>query len=92
MKKLFFVFSFLAVIVLVGSACSTVRPVAGATGKVGSKIGEASNSWFLIPIMTGDAGIATAAKKGGISTVGTVDLKTSWYLIYGSETTIVTGE
>lgn len=87
-----------AVVVLVAAvallaSCTTVMPVAGATGKVGSKVGMAKASWILYPFtLSGDAGIAAAAKAGGISTVGTIDMKSENMFLMGSYTTIVTGE
>ncbi len=91
MKK-FAVVGLVAAAVLFAS-CTTVTPVAGATGKVGSKVGMAKASWILYPFtLNGDMGIAAAAKAGGISTVGTVDFKSENMFLMGSFTTIVTGE
>ena len=71
--------------------CSTF-PLAGATGNIGSKVGEATVTYFLGYLPTGDAGIVAAAKKGGISVVGTIDYKVSYGLFATTYTTIVTGE
>ncbi len=91
MKKLAVIVAVAAVALF--ASCTSVLPVAGATGKVGSKVGEATASWILYPItLNGDAGIQAAAKAGGISTVGTVDVKNNWMYIMGSVTTVVTGE
>lgn len=86
---------FFAVLILAGlflSSCTSVLPVAGASGKVGTKVGKASATSFLGLPLTGDAGIAAAAKSAGISQVGTVDLEVSWMLFMITYTTTVTGE
>jgi hypothetical protein len=91
MKKLG-IFVAVAAVALFAS-CTSVTPVAGATGKVGAKVGEATANWILSPIfLNGDAGIQAAAKNGKISTVGTVDVKNNWLYVMGSATTVVTGE
>lgn len=91
MKK-FAVAVLVAAVVLLAS-CTTVTPVAGATGKVGAKVGMAKAVWYLSPVLaSGDIGIAAAAKAGGISSVGTVDLKHENMFLMGTYTTIVTGE
>lgn len=91
MKK-FAVAVLVAAVVLLAS-CTTVTPVAGATGKVGSKVGMSKSVWYLYPFtQAGDNSIAAAAKAGGIRTVGTVDLKHENMFLMGTYTTIVTGE
>lgn len=78
------------------AACSTVRPVAGATGMVGSKTGEAKQAFFASFPLKGEGGIMQAAKNGGITNVGTVDLKIDYpaspVIPYFIVTTVVTGE
>ena len=84
--------------VLFISACSTVSPVAGATGKVGSKTGEATQTFICGFPLKGEGGIYQAAKNGGITTVGTVDLRmdypasTALAVYYYKVTTVVSGE
>jgi hypothetical protein len=91
MKKLAIVALVSALVLMV--SCTTVSPVGGATGKVGKKVGTASATWLLYPFtLNGDFGIATAAKNGGISTVGTIDIKSENMFLMGTITTIVTGE
>ena len=91
MKK--FAVGILVAAVVFLASCTTVAPVAGATGKVGSKVGMSKASWILYPMtLNGDAGIQAAAKAGGISTVGTVDIKYENMFIMGTYTTVVTGE
>ncbi len=100
-KKLFFV-----LVVLVGfflMSCSTTVPVAGASGVVGSKTGEASQAyighWGGFPFgypLNGEGGIYQAAKNGGIRRVGTVDERIDWpaspVIPYVIVTTVVSGE
>jgi hypothetical protein len=74
------------------ASCVSTYPMAGATGKVGSKVGTASVLSILGFPPAGDAGIVAAAKQGGISTVGTVDVKVSWFVVVTTLTTVVTGE
>lgn len=84
--------------VLFISSCSTVSPVAGATGKVGSKTGEASQAFIFGFPGKGEGGIYQAAKNGGITTVGTVDLRVDYPAspvfasFYYVVTTVVSGE
>lgn len=86
-----------AIVALSLASCSTMFPVAGATGMVGSKTGEASQGvlFYAFPF-SGKGGVAEAAKAGGITKVGTVDFKISWPLSpiipYIVKTTVVTGE
>ncbi len=94
-KKIFFIL----VVVLAGMflmSCSTTRPIAGASGVVGSKTGEASQGFWTYLPLKGEGGIYQAAKNGGIKKVGTVDLRTDWpaspIIPYMVVTTVVTGE
>ena len=95
MKKIALVLFVVLAAVLIAS-CSTVRPVAGASGVVGRKTGEASQAFFAAFPIKGEGGIAQAAKNGGITKVGTVDVKVNWpaspVIPYVVITTVVTGE
>ncbi len=90
MKKVF------SALVLAASlaSCSVTVPVAATSNPIGSKVGSSSTTCILgFFVDGGDASIQTAAKKGGISKVSTVDFKSSNYLfIVGMYETIVTGE
>lgn len=77
MKKIVSILA-VALSVLFISSCSTVRPVAGVTGIVGSKTGEASQSFLGDFPLKGEGGIFQAAKNGGITKVGTVDIRIDW--------------
>jgi lipoprotein len=78
------------------ASCSTVQPIAGATGTVGSKTGEAKQTFIFGYPLKGEGGIMQAAQNGGITKVGTVDLRTDWpaspAIPYWSVTTVVSGE
>jgi hypothetical protein len=76
------------------ASCSVTVPVNATSNPVGSKVGSASTtSIFGLFFDGGDASIKTAAKKGGITKISTVDFKASNYLyIIGIFETIVTGE
>ena len=95
MKKVFLTLV-VALAVIAFASCSTVRPVAGATGTVGSKTGEASQAFFAGFPLKGEGGIYQAAKNGGITQVGTVDLRIKWpaspMIPYMIVTTVVSGE
>ena len=73
---------------LLVASCSTVSPVAGASGVLGSKTGEASQAFFAGCPLKGQGGIAQAAKNGGI----TIDYPASPIIPYRIVTTVVTGE
>ena len=78
------------------AACTTVQPVAGATGTVGSKMGEAKQAFLGGLPLKGEGGIIQAAKNGGISKVGVVDLRINWpaspAIPYFVVTTVVSGD
>ena len=92
----------IATAVLAGAAalmlasCTTVSPVAGATGKVGSKTGEAKQAFFSIFPLKGEGGVQMAAKNGGIKKVGTVDMRINWpaspIIPFCTVTTVVSGD
>ena len=85
-----------AVVALFIASCSTTQPIAGATGTVGSKTGEASQKFIFGWPLKGEGGILQAAQNGGITKVGTVDLRTDWpaspAIPYMVVTTVVSGE
>ena len=79
------------------AACSTTQPFdAGATGTVGAKVGEASQSFVFIFPLKGEGGVQMAAKNGGIKKVGTVDIRINWpaspIIPYCTVTTVVSGD
>lgn len=77
-------------------SCTTVAPGqidSGATAN--AKRGEASGGLLfgLLPVMSADFSVSTAAANGGITKIATVDYKMVSYLgIWVTRTTIVTGE
>ena len=95
MKKIALVLFVVLAAILIAS-CSTVVPVAGASGVVGRKTGEASQAFVFAFPLKGEGGIAQASKNGGITKVGTVDVKVNWpaspVIPYVVITTVVTGE
>jgi hypothetical protein len=91
MKKALMALVVALALVLLASCVSTY-PLAGATGKVGSRVGTSTVTSILGFPYSGDAGIVAAAKNGGISTVGTVDVKVNWMVFTTTITTVVTGE
>ena len=87
------------------AACSTTKPFdAGATGTVGSKVGEASQKFIGVTVngmvigfpLKGEGGVQMAAKNGGIKKIGTVDIRTDWPLSpiipYYTVTVVVSGD
>ncbi len=79
------------------AACSTTQPFdAGATGTVGAKVGEASQSFIAIFPLKGEGGVQMAAKNGGIKKIGTVDIRVNWpaspIIPYYTVTTVVSGD
>ena len=91
MKKMKNIILGLSVAVLTSCAVST--PVLITDNVVGEKRGEASFDVILglIRPMNADVSIATAAKNGGITQVGSVDYKVKAGLFKDTYTTIVTG-
>ena len=86
-------FSAIAVVAIALQSCSVAAPVLVTDNPVGSKVGEAKYKVILgFPPMNADAGIATAAKNGGISKVATVDIKVKSGLFVTTVSTVVTGE
>ena len=92
----------IATVLLAGAAalmlasCTTVSPVAGATGKVGAKTGEAKQAFFGGLPLKGEGSVYQAAKNGGITNVGTVDVRVDYpaspLIPYMVVTTVVSGE
>ena len=95
MKKIAFVLVCTLAVMLL-AACTTVQPVAGASGVVGSKVGEASQAFLGVFPFKGQGGVMQAAKNGGITKVGTVDIRINWpaspAIPYFVVTTVVSGE
>ena len=94
MKKLKF-FTLLAAIGAVAffTSCSMTLPVNATSNEVGTKVGTSSGKvWFGIFYKDVDASIKSAAKKGRISKISTVDFKVSNKVIFMEYTCIVTGE
>lgn len=97
MKKVLLVFAMLLILLI--ASCSTVQPIAGASGVVGSKTGEATQTFILgMPQKDGQGGILQAAKNGGITKIGTVDVRYDYpaspifMWAYYKVTTVVSGE
>ena len=92
MKK--FVLALTAAAALTLASCSTVGPLCATSNSVGSKVGESKATFLFgyLPFGESDAGIQAAAKKGGISKISTVDVKTTIGFLTVTKTTIVTGE
>ena len=91
MKK--FALAIVASLILFAS-CSSVGPVCATGNALGGKIGESTATFLfgVIPMGDADYGIQSAARKGGISTISTVDVKTTIGIFTVKYTTIVTGE
>lgn len=90
MKKVFF--GFIAVAMM--SSCSLTTPVAATSNPMGYKIGESGGTCYFYSLCFGvDAGIATAARAGGITKISTVDYQVTNTLgIIVNHKCIVTGE
>ena len=101
MKKFIFLFIIMIAAIL-ATGCTTpapslidlrTYPLSASENAVGSKTGEATSTVVLSLYGSGDAGIAAAAKAGGITKIATVDVKANGVgPIYITYTTIVTGE
>ncbi|HAW72597.1 MAG TPA: hypothetical protein DCX00_02110 [Flavobacteriales bacterium] len=76
------------------ASCSLTVPVGATSNSVGSKVGEAGGTCYLSQICLGvDAGIAAAARAGGITKISTVDYKVdNLFNLLVTHTCIVTGE
>jgi len=93
MKKAIILIIIITLFIAILSSCTSLWPFApGASGEVGSKVGQATNTIILGFLPIGDASVMTAAQNGGISKIGTVDIKLEWYFVFTNITTIVTGE
>jgi len=83
-----------AVVALMGCPSLNLPQLVSSTGAVGSKTGEASGSVILGMFGDVDAGAITAAKNGGITKVGVVDVAVKNMLggLVVTYTTTVSGE
>ena len=84
---------FAVAVLFAASSCSMTVPGL-VTDNVAEKKGEASAKYILgiFGPMHADLSIATAAKKGGITQVSTVDYKVTGGVFSKTYTTIVTGK
>lgn len=83
----------IVVVAIALQSCAVTTPILVTDNPVGSKVGEASYKVILgFRPLNADAGIATAAKNGGINKVATVDIKVRGGLFTQTVTTYVTGE
>lgn len=93
MKKLL---NFLCAIAFVAflTSCSLTLPVSATSNPVGSKVGTAKATGYLMVLFFNqDASIQKAAKSAGITKISTVDIKTTSILgIVVTYETTVTGE
>ncbi|MDA8409817.1 MAG: hypothetical protein M0001_05425 [Treponema sp.] len=92
MKRMFTVVALsLALFSLMG--CAFTRPLAVTSNPIGRKVGESSITLLFnfIPL-SNDAGIYAAARKGGITTISTVDVRETWWLFGTTTTTVITGD
>lgn len=73
---------------------NTVAPYMATSAKSGSKVGESDTCTNILGIIaTGDCSISTAARKGNIKKITTVDWQGTNFLgIYASGKTIVSGD
>ena len=76
------------------ASCSSIGPLCATSNKVGTKVGESTANFLfgVIPMGETDASIQAAARNGGISSISTVDVKTTIGIFTIKYTTIVTGE
>ena len=76
------------------ASCSSIGPVCATGNKLGSKVGESTATFLfgVLPMGESDAGIQAAARKGGITSISTVDMKTTIGIFTVKYTTIETGE
>lgn len=83
--------SFVLLLMLLVTSCSTYRPITATSNKLGSAEGEAcARSFFFIPFSS-DNTIYTAAKNGDIEKISTVDQHSLFTLIYNHQCTVVRG-
>ena len=89
-KKMVTVLVALGTALLIGSSCTSIRPITATGNPVGSKVGMSILGFWAKP----DYSIQAAAQNGGIKKISTVDLKETRYLINICviNETIVTGE
>ncbi len=84
---------------LVLASCATISPVTATNNTVNAKEGtvETVCVFGIGGISSGivlnkDYSVATAAKNGGITKIGSVDLKVQNFVFFTKNTLIVTGE
>lgn len=92
MKKIKNLLLFVSVASILAS-CSVAGPLMVTNHAIGSKRGEASRKIFLnITFGHTDLGAITAARKGGVKKIATVDWKFKGGVFSKTYSTIVTGE
>jgi hypothetical protein len=98
MKKL--AFTGLAALLL--SSCSTIFPYTATNNAIGSKVGISKTTQLFggasgMTLSSGlvlnkDYGVIEAAENGGLTTIATVDIKVTNYIIFQKAEIIVSGE
>lgn len=90
MKKIYNIIA-VAIVAVTLAACSVSTNIVTTNGSC-EKQGTATRTiWFGLAFGTTDVSIATAAKNGGITQIGTVDFEQYVGLFRTKYTTIVTG-
>jgi hypothetical protein len=93
-----------ALLAVILSSCAMTVPYAVTNNAIGSKKGVSSTGmiWSKKGLLMGNLsagmvfnskfGVLEAVKKGGLTTVATVDVKTTNYIFFVKREIIVTGE
>lgn len=81
------------------ASCTTISPITATNNAIGDKVGKSESVcvFYFGGISSGivlnkEYGIQEAAKKGGLTSIATVDLKVTNYVFFSKTTLIVTGE
>ena len=94
MKKVVILMALVIICSLVAGCATVTAPVSATSHPVGSKVGQASGTIWLMMFGTADAGIQAAAKNAGIKTISTVDFTTKMGIlgIWTDYEVTITGE
>lgn len=95
MKKIIGIF----VVGLTFASCSITSPVTATNNRIGDKVGISKTTCVFWGgglssglVLNSNYGVQEAAKKGGITTIATVDRKVTNFLFFSKLELIVTGE
>lgn len=81
------------------ASCTAINPITATNNRIGDKVGKSESVCLFYfggnssgIVLNKNYGVQEAAKKGGLTSIATVDLKVTSYFLFSKTEIIVTGE